>query len=76
MCLIMYCIQAISTAKKQAEKSKDQGEYFASESDEDAYSGDDVYVSEYEKAALKRREENLQLMKQLQMYRVSAYIYV
>ena len=56
----MYRIQAISTAKKQAEKSKDQEEYFASESDEDVYSGDNnVYIRMYlNKAALKRREGN------------------
>ena len=70
--LIMYCIQVISTAKKQAKKNKDQEEYFASESDEDAYSDDDCYISEYERAALKRKEENQQLMKELQIYRVSA----
>lgn len=67
----MYCVQAIETAKKQAEKIE---EYFTSESDEDVHSDEDVYISEYEKAALRRREENRQLMKELQIYRVSAHV--
>ena len=49
---------------------------FVSESDEDVggvYSNGEieyVYISEYEKAALRIKEENRQLIKKLQIYRV------
>lgn len=39
-------------------------------------SSDEDEISEYEKAALRRREENRQLMKKLQIYRVRACHYI
>ena len=72
---ISYCIQATLTKKKFEEQNNDleESSNFVSESDDSLSDSDDddVYISDYEKAALKRKEENCQLMKKLQIYRVS-----
>jgi len=57
----------------EKDKYREEINFSESDSDEDAYS-EDVYVSEYEQAALRRKEENQQLMKELQIYRVSVCI--
>lgn len=65
-------MQVISAEKNKYGEEK----LFPSDSDEDVNSDEEVYISEYEKAAIRRREENRQLMKELQIYRVSVHVYL
>ena len=73
--MYIHCIQVILAEKRKLEEERAREESIISVSESED-SDEDVYISEYEKAALRRREENRELMKKLQIYKVSALVCV
>ena len=69
--ICIHYIQVILAEKRKHEEERAREESIISLSESED-SDEDVYISECKKAALRRREENRELMKKLQIYKVSA----